>query len=98
MSFLWGRDRSIDARQSISGTELQSAISHAVRSYDPACDAFVDVIVQPETPKSRFDANWKIQGVKFGTSDRDRATQALATIVPRMQQEFILTAKSAQGH
>jgi hypothetical protein len=96
MPLFWGRSRSIDERQSVSVEELQSAISHAVRKYDSACDAFVGVIVQPETPKSRFDANWTIKGVKFGKSDRNKSTQAVATILPRMQQEFILTAKSSR--
>jgi hypothetical protein len=96
MSLFWGREQSIDERQSISVTELQSAISHAVRKYDSACDGFVDVIVQPETPKFRFDANWSIRGVKFGKSDRNKSTQAVATIVSRMQREFILAAERSE--
>ena len=96
MSLLWGR-RSVDDRQSISRTELQLAIADAVRKYDPVCEVFVGVIIQRETPKSLLDANWTIRGVKFGKADRDKSTQAITTIVARMQREFRLTADLSEG-
>jgi hypothetical protein len=79
-----------DDRSSVSRERLQSAITEAVKKAEPSCEAFIGVIVQRETPKSRFDANWAIRGVKFGRADRDKSRQALATIVERMQREFNL--------
>jgi hypothetical protein len=105
MSLLWGGSRPVDDRQSISRADLQLAIAEAVRKFDPQCEAFVDVIVQRETPKSNTEANWGIKGVKFGQSDRAKSNQAIATIVARMQREFALaidpsgsrSGKSAAG-
>jgi hypothetical protein len=79
-----------DDRSSVSRESLQSAITEAVKKADPSCEGFSGVIVQPETPKTRFDANWAIKGVRFGKADREKTSQALATIVERMQREFIL--------
>ena len=90
MSLLW-TIRSTDDRQAISRRELQSAITDAVKKSDPGCAAFVYIIVEPIRPKSRFDANWAIKGVKFGKSDRGKSTQAVTTIVARMQREFRLS-------
>lgn len=94
MSLLWGTSRSADERQSISVAELQSAITEAVRKYDPVCEVFVGVIVRRATPKSRREANWAIRGIKFGESEREKCTQAIGTIVTRMQREFNLAAES----
>ena len=94
MSLLWGITRSTDDRQSISVTELQSAITEAVRKYDPVCEVFVGVIVRRAAPKSKRDANWAVRGIKFGDSERDKCTQAISTIVTRMQREFNLVAES----
>ena len=44
-------------RNLVNRSELQSAITDAVKKSDPDCEAFVDVIVQMQTPKSRFDEN-----------------------------------------
>jgi hypothetical protein len=94
MSLLWGSSRPADDRQSISVSELQSAIAEAVRKYDPVCKEFVGVIIRRDTPKSKLDANWAIRGIKFGESERDKSTQAITTIVARMQREFNLRADS----
>jgi hypothetical protein len=91
MSLLWGSSRSVDDRQWISRTALQLAITEAVKKSGPECEAFVDVIVERGEPKSKLDANWAIKGVKFGRSDRERAAQAVALIVARMQREFRLS-------
>jgi hypothetical protein len=56
----------------------------------PRFEGFVGVIVQRESPKERLDANWAVKGVKFGKADRDKSSKALATIVERMQREFVL--------
>jgi hypothetical protein len=89
----WHRKkRSSDNRSSVSREHLQSAITEAVKKADPDCEAFVGVIVQRETPKSLFAANWVLRGVKFGRADRDKSGLALATVVKRMQREFSLAA------
>jgi len=67
---------------------LQSAIAKAVRTAEPA---FVDVIVQRISPKSRFDSNWDLRGIKFGKADREKANKAIMTVVERMQREFRLS-------
>jgi hypothetical protein len=58
----------------------------------PGCEAFVDVIVQRTTPKSRLDTNWEIRAIRFGGMDRQIAREALTPIVELMQREFRLTA------
>jgi hypothetical protein len=80
----------LDDRSSVSLERLQSAITEAVKKSDPGCECFVGVIVQRETPTARFGANWAIRGVRFGKANRDKSTQALATITERMQREFRL--------
>jgi hypothetical protein len=83
--------KSVDNRQPISRTDLQSAITDAVKQSDPDCEAFIDVIIEHAEPKSKFDANWALRGIKFGRSDRGKAAQAIAVIVARMQREFRLS-------
>jgi hypothetical protein len=83
--------RSVDDRQPISRKDLQSAITEAVKKSDPDCHAFVDVIIERAGSKSRLDANWAIRGVKYGSSDREKAAQAVAAITARMQSEFRLS-------
>jgi hypothetical protein len=77
-------------RSPIAPAILESAITEAVRKEAPGCGALVGVIVQPIKPKSRFDANWAVRGVKFGRTDRERASEAIAVVVERMQREFKL--------
>jgi hypothetical protein len=86
----WYRKKPSEKRRSVSRERLQSAITDAVRKTDPKCRGLVGVIVQPETPKARLDANWSIRGVRFGNADRDMCGSALATIVEGMQREFSL--------
>jgi hypothetical protein len=69
---------------------LRSAITKAVKKADPKCAGFVGVIVQRQTPKAPFDADWAIEGVRFGKADQDTSSLALATIVERMQRELVL--------
>jgi hypothetical protein len=88
----WHPKKQSSNRSSVSRERLQSAITEAVKKADPDCEAFVGVIVQRETPKARFDANWAIRGIRFGKADRDKSGLALATIVERMQREFSLAA------
>jgi hypothetical protein len=78
-------------RSLIASTHLEAAITAAVRKERPGCETFVGVIVQQTRPKSRFDANWLLRGVKYGRADRDKANEALAAIVERMQREFKLS-------
>lgn len=80
-----------DHRVSIATRELELAISEAVKKAAPGCDEFVGVMVQHDRPKSHLDPNWAIRGVKFGKADRKVADEALATVVERMQREFLLS-------
>jgi hypothetical protein len=82
--------RSKDDRVSKRTEELELTITEAVKA-TPGCEAFVGVIVQRKTPKSRLDANWEVRGIRFGGLDRQIAREALTTIVERMQREFLLT-------
>ena len=84
-------------RNPVTRSDLQAAITDAVKKSAPGCEAFVGVIVQRETPKARLDANWAIRGVRFGKADRDKCSKALTTIVERMQREFVLGATDKPG-
>jgi hypothetical protein len=75
----------------IAAEKLELAIADAVKKAAPGCEAFVGVIVQQTTPRSRFDANWALRGVKFGKAGRETVNEVLATIVERMQREFRLS-------
>jgi hypothetical protein len=75
----------------IGAPTLETAIAEAVKRGVPECGEFVGVIVQRTTPKSRFDSNWVLRGVKFGKADREKANEALTAIVARMQREFRLS-------
>ena len=77
-------------RSPIASANLESAITEAIRKRAPGCESFVGVIVQPTRPKSRFDANWVVRGVKFGRADREKVNEAIATIVESMQREYSL--------
>lgn len=73
--------------------ELELKITEAVRKAAPECEPFLGVILQKTIPRSRGDANWQIQGVKFGTADRKIASEALTTIIERMQRNFSITER-----
>ena len=83
----WSKDH----RVSMTPAELESAISEAVKKTAPGCKDFVAVIVQHRTPKSHLDPNWAIRGVRYGRADKPVADEALATVIERMQREFLLT-------
>jgi hypothetical protein len=87
---IWQHTKPFDDRSSVSRESLQSAITKAVKKAEPGCEAFAGVVIKRESPKSRFDANWAIRGVRFGRADRDKSGQALATIVERAQRYFSL--------
>jgi hypothetical protein len=87
LTWLWKKS---PTRNPITRSELQSAIADAVKKSDPGCEAFVGVIVRKQTPKSRFDANWTVRGIRFGQADRDTSGKAVAIIVERLQREFSL--------
>ena len=84
------KNRSFNGRGSVSRERLQSAIAEAVKKADPSCEPFVGVIVQQETPKAGYNANWGIRGVRFGKADRNKSVKALTMIVERMKHEFSL--------
>jgi hypothetical protein len=78
-------------KSAVSRSDLESAITDAVKNSDPGCASFVGVIIQRETPKSRSDTNWVVRGVKFGAADRAKSVKAIEKIVQRMQHDFRLS-------
>ena len=82
----WSRDVLV----SKTAEALELMIREAVKAA-PGCEAFVGVIIQRTTPKSRLDSNWQIRGIRFGGMDRQIARETLIPIVERMQREFRLT-------
>jgi hypothetical protein len=85
-----------DTRVAKTAEELELTITEAVQA-TPGCEAFVGVIIQRTTPKSRLDANWELRGTKFGRTDRKIAKEALTPIVERMQREFRLPERSTKS-
>jgi hypothetical protein len=77
-------------RSRVASNDLQKAITDAVKKSVSGCETFAGVLVKKTTPKSRFDANWALRGVKFGRANREKADKALTVIVERMQREFYL--------
>ncbi|NOJ43717.1 hypothetical protein [Bradyrhizobium australiense] len=75
----------------ITAPKLELAIAEAAKRAGPSCAEFVGVVVQHVKPKSPFDPNWTLRGVKFGRSDRTAVNKALKTILERMQREFRLS-------
>jgi hypothetical protein len=84
------RRQSKPERGVVSRKKLESMITTAVKQSEPTCEAFVGVVVERETPKTRYDSNWSIRGVRFGKSDRGKAAQVLAAVVKRLQDQFVL--------
>jgi hypothetical protein len=72
---------------------LQTAIVTGVRESDPACAAFVGVLIERIDRHPDLMANWAIKGVRFGKADRDKAEANLAVVVERMQQKFDLAGR-----
>jgi len=85
-----------DTRVAKTAEELELTITEAVQA-TPGCEAFVGVIIQRTTPKSRLDANWELRGTKFGRTDRKIAKEALTPIVERMQREFRLPERPTKS-
>jgi hypothetical protein len=82
----WWRPHDDRAAKTIP--ELETAITHAVKSAAPDCRDFVGVIVRQKTPKSRHDVNWELQGIRFGKADKELVNDALRGILKQMQQEY----------
>jgi hypothetical protein len=80
-----------DGRQLIPSSSLELVITQAVRNGVPDCEAFVGVIVERTSPKSQLDANWALRGVKFGRTDREKVSQALAIIIKALQSDYDLS-------
>ena len=83
--------KSTDLRQPVSRTDLQAAITEAVKKFSPECQAFIEVILTDPQTDSRLDTDWAVRGVKFGRSNRKKASEALDVVVARMAQEFRLS-------
>jgi hypothetical protein len=71
------RKKPSDTRSSVSPERLQAAITKGVKKSDAKCEGFIGVIVQRQTPKARFDADWSVKGVRFGKADRDKCGLAV---------------------
>jgi hypothetical protein len=81
----WSRS---DNRIAITVPELEHSITDAIRKTAPSCEPLVGVIVQQIHPKSRYEPNWTVRGIKFGKADRNATNGALAGVVEQMQKEF----------
>jgi hypothetical protein len=95
---IWQHTKPSDDRSSVSLDLLQSAITEAVKKAGPGCEAFAGVVIKRETPRSRLDANWAVRGVRFGRADRDKAGQALVTIVEWAQGYISLAEDDPDPH
>jgi hypothetical protein len=80
-----------DNRQAVTSAELELQILQAVKAA-PDCENLVGVFVQVTTPKSHLEPNWKIRGVRFGNADRKIVSEALTTVVNRLQQKYRISA------
>jgi hypothetical protein len=94
MASRWKKQKT-PGRQKVTRTTLELAIAEEVKKSAPQCEAFVGVLVEPCSQKSREDTSWDIKGIKFGRADRDKCRGALATVVERMQKEFELRPDEA---
>jgi hypothetical protein len=77
-------------RTQVSRSALESAIAAAIKTFDASCQNFIGVIVERRSTDSDLEANWQVKGLRFGKSDRDKARAALDSVLPPMQQEFVL--------
>ncbi|MGC2812325.1 MAG: hypothetical protein WA303_18350 [Bradyrhizobium sp.] len=73
--------------------DLELAITEAVKKVSPECETFVGVVLERTKPRSRRDVNWRLRGVKFGQADRKIASDALTSIIERMQRDFYLAER-----
>jgi hypothetical protein len=81
-------NRDNDSRDRIKSAILEAAISTAVKKSDPSCAGFVGVFVRHCSPRSAYDTNWDVRGIRFGTAERESCEAALSVIIARMKQEF----------
>jgi hypothetical protein len=77
----------VQLRQLVPAPTIEMSITAAMKAL-PGCEAFIGVFIKQMPAKSGFDANWVVQGVRFGKTDRKTASEALASIVARMQSDF----------
>ena len=87
------KSRRKDGRVLSTMPDLELAITEAVKKAAPECETFVGVVLQQTKPRSRRDVNWQLRGIKFGQADRKMASEALTSIIERMQREFYLTER-----
>jgi hypothetical protein len=83
-------------RKPVTREELQSVIADAVKKSDPVCGPFIGVVIE-RTAQSGVTSNWAIRGVKFGTADREKSSQALNSIVEILQREFLLSEDNPES-
>ena len=67
--------KSTDQRQAVSRAVLQEAIAEAVKKFSPECQTFIDVILTDAKPASKSACNWTVQGIRFGRSNRKKASE-----------------------
>jgi hypothetical protein len=60
----------------------------------PGCENFAGVIVGFKHSNTHPESNWEVLGVKFGAADRVVVSEAIATIVSRLQQQFRLVSQA----
>jgi hypothetical protein len=85
----------VSTKKSISRRTLAAAITEAVKKSGPECEHFIGVVIGREKQASQTQTNWSIRGVRFGKSDRKKASDALATILERLQREFSLSEEKS---
>jgi hypothetical protein len=68
-------------------SEIELEISKAVKVV-PGCEDFRGVIVA--FARSNSPSNWDVHGIRFGKAERAIASDAVATVVTRLQQNFKL--------
>jgi hypothetical protein len=61
----------VDGRKMTSATILQSAITEAVKRYDPGCEFFAGVLVERTSSRSR--------STQIGPSEKQSAEKPIAT-------------------
>jgi hypothetical protein len=73
-------------------SELEAAITSSVRSSDPTCAKFVGAIIA-ECKKSEVAAGWTVKGVRYGKAPRDKCDAALASVINKLQAQYVLLAE-----
>ena len=70
-----------------SASEIELEISKVVKAV-PGCEDFRGVIVA--FARSNSHSNWDVHGIRFGKAERAIASDAIATVVTRLQQKLTL--------